>query len=212
MNVKIPAIPDKYWQDDAVPLIKKRITNVIEAKYGSIINNIANLTGLDKNIIKSFIFIESGGDNVTQGLYANGLMEVGLASASDTLAYEKSSGRMSDAEAVIVKKTLGSRWALLEKLKPNQRSTGTTYVTSQDLLNTEFNILVGSLLLKQMCDEFLRLDKVAVIYNSGRYSKAGKIAIAHTGTTQELIAKIPVGQANYIRKLIGVNSTLDLLV
>jgi hypothetical protein len=215
LELKVPAISDKYWNDDAVPFIQKKFDK-IEANYGATIDKISSLTGLDRKIIKSFIFIESGGDNVTQGLYANGLMEVGLAGASDSIVIEKASGRLSDGEAEIVKKTLGTRWSLLDNLKPNQRTIGSSYVTSADLMNPDFNILVGSIIIKQYIDEFAnegfpRLDKVAVLYNTGRYSLAGKTAIAHKGTTQELIAKIPKGQANYIRKLIGVNSTLDIL-
>lgn len=216
LNLKVPSITDKYWADNEVPFIKKKMDK-IEINYGKIIDNTALLTGLDRNIIKSFIFIESGGDNNIVGTYANGLMAIGLAGASDTIAYEKSTGRLSDGEAAILKKTLGTRWNPIEKIQPNKRSLGYTYVTSVDLLNPEFNILVGSLLIKQYIDEFslepfVRLDKVAVLYNTGRYSSAGKIAIAHTGTTEELISKVPKGQAAYIKKLLGINGTLDTLV
>ena len=61
LAIKIPSIQQKFYQNTDVPLIKKKFDK-IEANYGDTINKISDLTGLDKNIIKSFIFIESGGD------------------------------------------------------------------------------------------------------------------------------------------------------
>lgn len=216
LAIKIPSIQQKFYQNTDVPLIKKKFDK-IEANYGDTINKISDLTGLDKNIIKSFIFIESGGDKNATTPYAVGLMQVSTAGASDTIVYEKSSGRLSKGEEDIMKKYLGSRWSMLEKLKPNQKSLGKTWVTRDDLLNPEFNLLVGSIMAKQMIDEYAedgkaRLDKVVVVYNTGKFSKVGKIAIAHKGTTEELINALPKGQADYIRKMVGINSTLDVLV
>lgn len=216
-NFKIPAIQDKFYPDTSVVLIKNKLNNVIRAKYGRIINNISKITGLNTEIIESFIFIESAGDEKAKTPYAYGLMQVGLATASDTLVYEKSSGRLSPEEDALVKKYLGSRYSKLNNLKKNQKSIGSTFVTSADLFNPEFNILLGSIIVKQLVDEFTengnpRLDKVVVIYNTGRFSKPAKIAIKHKGDTDSLLAKIPRGQGDYIRKLIGKNSLLDIIV
>lgn len=216
-NFKIPAIQDKFYPDTSVVLIKNKLNNVIRAKYGRIINNISIITGLNTEIIESFIFIESAGDEKAKTPYAYGLMQVGLATASDTLVYEKSSGRLSPEEDALVKKYLGSRYSKLNNLKKNQKSIGSTFVTSADLFNPEFNILLGSIIVKQLVDEFTengnpRLDKVVVIYNTGRFSKPAKIAIKHKGDTDSLLAKIPRGQGDYIRKLIGKNSLLDIIV
>lgn len=217
-DFKIPAIQDKFYPDTSVVLIKNKINNVIRAKYGKIINNISKITGLNPQIIESFIFIESAGDEKAKTPYAYGLMQVGLATASDALVYEKSSGRLSAEEDSIVKKYLGNRYSKLNNLKKNQKSIGsTTFVTPADLFNPEFNILLGSIIVKQLVDEFTengnpRLDKVVVIYNTGRFSKPAKLAIKHKGDTDSLLAKIPRGQGDYIRKLIGKNSLLDILV
>lgn len=216
-NFKIPAIQDKFYPDTSVVLIKNKINNVIRAKYGKIINNISKITGLNPQIIESFIFIESAGDEKAKTPYAYGLMQVGLATASDALVYEKSSGRLGAEEDALVKKYLGNRYSKLNNLKKNQKSIGSTFVTPADLFNPEFNILLGSIIVKQLVDEFTengnpRLDKVVVIYNTGRFSKPAKLAIKHKGDTDSLLAKIPRGQGDYIRKLIGKNSLLDILV
>jgi soluble lytic murein transglycosylase-like protein len=217
LNFKIPAIQDKFYPDTSVVLIKNKLNNVIRAKYGRIINNISKITGLNTEIIESFIFIESAGDEKAKTPYAYGLMQVGLATASDALVFEKASGRLSAEEDAIVKKYLGNRYSNLNNLKKNQKSIGKTFTTSADLFNPEFNILLGSIIVKQLVDEFTengnpRLDKVVVIYNTGRFSKPAKLAIKHKGDTDSLLAKIPRGQGDYIRKLIGKNSLLDIIV
>ena len=215
--LKIPSINDKFYPDHVVPQIKNKVDNVIRAKYGKMIDNISDLTGLNSEIMESFIFIESAGNEKAQTPYAVGLLQVGTSTASDGLVKEKSSGRLQKGEEEIIKKYIGSRWSNLEKLKPNQKSIGKTFITRDDLFKPEFNLLVGSIILKQLIDEFTengvpRLDKVVVIYNTGRFARPSKVAIAHKGTTKELINKLPKGQADYIRKLLGVNSLLDIIV
>ena len=215
LTLQIPAVQDKFYADKDVDAIKKKL-NTIDSKYGDIIDNIADITGLNAEIIKSFIFIESAGNETAHTASATGLMQVGTAPASDGLVFEKSTGRLGDEETALVKKYLGSRWSLLDKVKPKVKSIGKTFITKADLLKPEFNILIGSIIIKQLIDEFasggdVRLDKVAVVYNTGRFSKTGKIAIKHTGTPAQLIAKIPSGQADYIRKLVGTNSLMDIL-
>jgi len=215
ISFKIPALDKSFYQDKSVPQKKDRIKFITD-KYGSIIDNVANLTNLNKDIIKSFIFIESRGEADAQSPYAVGLMQVGLATASDGLVLEKSSGRLSSGEEAILSKYLGARMSNLDKLKKNQKSIGKTWITKSDLFKPEFNILVGSIILKQLIDEFTedgvpRLDKVAVLYNAGRYGKIGKMTIAHKGSTEELHSKLPKEPSSYITKLLGVNSTLDIL-
>lgn len=217
MNYNVPAISQGFYDKTAASMIEAKIKNVIRPKYGDIINKVSSLTGVNSDLIESFIFIESSGDPKAQTPYAVGLMQVGTATASDTLVYEKSTGRLSQGEEAIVKKYLGDRWKLIENVKGGQRTIGKTYVTREDLFKPEFNILVGTIILGQLINEFTengkpRLDKVVVIYNTGRYGKLAKQAIAHTGDTASLVSKLPKGQADYVRKLVGVNGLLDILV
>jgi soluble lytic murein transglycosylase-like protein len=217
MNYKIPAISQAFYNTTTASLIQEKVVNVIRPNFGTIISLISNITGVDKELIESFIFIESGGNPNAKTPYAYGLMQVGLATASDVLVYEKSSGRLRPQEEALVKKYLGTRWGLLEKVKPGQKSIGKTFITKQDLFKPEFNVLVGSILLGQLINEFTengrpRLDKIVVVYNTGRYASISKKAIAHVGDTNSLIKILPKGQADYIRKLVGTNGLLDILV
>lgn len=217
LNIKIPSIPDKFYPDHVVPQIEDKIKNVIRPKYGKYINNISVISGVPIPLIESFIFIESAGNEKAKSPYATGLMQLSPATASDVIVKEKGLGRLDDREAAILKKYLGSRFSLVEKVKPNQKSLGKTFVTNNDLFKPEFNILVGTILLGQLINEFtengkLRLDKVVTIYNGGRYSKAGKKIISFKGDTKELLTQIPKESSDYIKKLVGTQGVLDIIV
>jgi soluble lytic murein transglycosylase-like protein len=217
LNIKIPALKESFYSSDSVKWNEDKIVNVIRPKFGKYIDKIADMTGVPVELIEAFIFIESGGNPNAQSPFAVGLMQVGLATGSDTLIFEKGAGRLQDEEAAILKKYLGSRYSLIEKVKPKQKSIGKTFITKADLLKPELNILIGSILLKQLCDEFVengkvRLDKVVAVYNGGRYSKSNKKVIPFKGTTKELLALVPKETSAYVLKLIGTNGILDTIV
>lgn len=218
LNVNIPTVTQSFYNDTAAAANKAKMTGEITTKYGAFIKNIAKITKVPENLIKSFIFIESAGKESAKTPYAVGLMQVGTATASDVIVKEKSTGRLTAEEETLLKKYISSKWTSngLDKLKANQKSLGKTWISETELIKPEFNILVGTILLGQLIDEFTvngvpRLDKVVVVYNTGRYSSTAKKAIAFTGDTAALIAALPKGQADYIKKLLGKNGTLDVL-
>jgi soluble lytic murein transglycosylase-like protein len=218
LSIKVPAINDSFYNESSTQLIRKKIEDVIKQKYGTIIDNISKITNVPSELIISFIFIESSGNEKAETPYAVGLMQVGTATASDTIVKEKSFGRLNKEEENLLKKYLSKEiWNEIEKLKPKQKSLGKTFVTREMLFNPEFNILVGTILLGQLIDEFtennnLRLDKIVVIYNRGRYDKVSKEVIAFKGNTQEMEKIVPKGTYDYVKKLIGKNGVLDILV
>jgi hypothetical protein len=216
-NIKVPQIQSSFYNDVSAKANKNKVVNVIRPKYGDMIDRIADLVGLPSVLIESFIFIESGGKEDAQSPYATGLMQLNGATASDTLVFEKGAGRLDKGEIDILKKYLGSRYSNLDKVKPKQRSIGKTFVTKSDLLKPEFNVLVGSILLKQLVDEFtengkIRMDKIITIYNGGRYSKAAKKVISFKGSTDDMISFLPKETSNYVKKLVGTNGILDVLI
>lgn len=215
--IKIPATQKSFYTPSQAEQNLNKINNVILPKYGKIIDNISVMTGVPKEIITAFIFIESSGNPNAYTNWATGLLQVGNSSASDALVFEKSSGRLNKAEDDLIRKYLGSRYSNLEKLKSNQKSTGKTFITKQDLLIPELNILIGSILLGQLIDSYTekgipRLDKIVVIYNRGAYDSVSKKVSKMSGTTDEIISAIPKGTGEYIMKLYGKNSLLDSLV
>lgn len=217
LNINIPALKESYYTPISAKQNEDKIINVIRPKFGVYIRNTSNLTGVPVEIIESFIFIESGGNPNAKSPYATGLMQLSPATASDALVKEKGAGRLQIGEANLLKKYLGTRYSIIEKVKPKQTSLGRTFITNDDLLKPELNILIGSILVKQLMDEFsvggkIDLAKVIVIYNGGRFSKAGKKVIKFKGNTKELLTQVPKETSNYIVKLIGTHGVLDTIV
>jgi len=217
LNISIPSITDSYYTPVAAKANQDKIKSVIRPKYGKYIGNISVLSGVPVLLIESFIFIESAGNEKAQSPYATGLMQLSPATASDTLVKEKGAGRLQDGEVALLKKYLGTRYALIEKVKPKQTSIGKTFITNDDLKKPELNILIGTILLGQLINEFtengkLRLDKIVAIYNGGRFSKSSKKIIPFKGSTEEMLAIVPKETANYIKKLIGTQGILDTIV
>lgn len=218
LKVEIPSIESSFYSNTAANLNKKKVVDVIRPKYGRIIDKISKISNVPSVLIESFMFIESGGNEKAETKWAIGLMQVGTSTASDVIFKEKGAGRLSDNEAEIIKKYLGKeKWKMIESVKPNQKSLGKTFVTRDELLNPEFNVLVGAMYLGQLIDEFTekgkpRLDKAVVVYNRGRFDSISKKVIPFKGTTEEIKNIVPYGTYSYIEKLLGKNSLLEVLI
>jgi len=218
VSIKIPALNQSYYDAVSSKANQDKINNIIKPKYGAIVDNISAITNVPKEIIYAFIFIESGGNEKAKSPYATGLMQLNGATASDLIVKEKGAGRLSEAESNMLKKYLGSRYSLVESVKPKQTSLGKTFITNDDLLKPEFNILLGSLLIGQLISEFtesdgkIRMDKVVTIYNGGRYGATAKKVIPFQGSTEQLIAIVPKETSAYILKLLGTQGVLDTMV
>ena len=70
MDYKIPGLNSSFYDLTSAKLIEGKIKNMIRPNYGVMINNISNLTGVNKELIESFIFIESSGDPTANTPYA----------------------------------------------------------------------------------------------------------------------------------------------
>lgn len=215
--IKIPATQKSFYTPSEAEQNLNKINNVIIPNYGKIIDKVSLMTGVPREIIIAFIFIESSGNPNASTNWATGLMQLGTGAVSDSLVFEKSSGRLTKSEDDLVRKYLGSRYSNLENLKPNQKTISKTFVTKHDLLIPEFNILSGSILLGQLIDEFSqngvpRLDKIVVIYNRGRFDKVSKQIAKSSKGIDEIINSIPKGTGEYVTKLAGVNGVLDKIV
>jgi hypothetical protein len=217
-SIKIPSINQSFYDKVSSKANQEKIKNIIRPKFGEIIKRVSGYSNVPTELIESFIFIESGGNPNAQSPYATGLMQLNGATASDTIVKEKGAGRLSAEEGTILKKYLGSRYSMVESVKPKQTSLGKTFITKEDLLKPEFNVMVGAMLMKQLMDEFtgadgkIRMDKVIVIYNGGRYGKVAKKVIASQGGIEEIVKIVPKETSSYILKLLGTEGILDTMV
>lgn len=217
LNIKIPSTNQAFYDSVQAKANYNKVVNVIKPRYGKIISNIASIVNIPEELIYAFVFIESAGSETASTPYAYGLMQLAPAAASDAIVKEKGAGRLSEPEANILKKYLGSRYSLIENVKPKQTSLGKTFITKDDLYKPELNLLIGSILIKSLTYEFLengvpRLDKVVVIYNRGRFDKVSKEVAKSKKNIDDLMASIPKGTADYVRKLLGVQGMMDVLV
>jgi hypothetical protein len=162
--------------------------------------------------------VESGGRADSQSPYAVGILQLSPATASDTLITEKGLGRLEAPEAAILKKYLKDRFSLIEGAKKGQKSIGKTFITNDDLKIPELNLLIGAIKIGLLLDEFsepngdVRVDKMIVLYNGGRKSKAAKLAIPYTGSTKDLVTQMPKETSDYIKKILGTNGVLHSII
>lgn len=221
LSYKIPAISESFsgYSSANISSIKNAI-NEIKSDYGNIISNVSKITNVNSLLIKSFIFIESrGNQNAISPAGAVGLMQLMPTAASDILVLENLKKRLRPEEKAILTKYLGDRFTegILNMKYLGQKVTvgktkSSVWVTKEDLLKPELNILIGSIYLgllvaEESKDGKLRLDRVALRYNRGYFTKIKK------GTIEEVVkSDIPKESKDYILKLAGKNGVLDAIV
>lgn len=213
-SIKIPMTDLAFYRKEETPLVKKKLDTIYN-NYGNFIANSSKLCNVPEDVIHSFIFIESAGNpKAVSKAGAIGLMQLKPESASDMIHLENKSGNLSEQEKVLARKFLGSRLDCILKMKymghklPCNQNKGYS-VTKEDLLKPEFNIFCGTLYLSVLMrlhteNGIIRLDKVVVRYNRGYFSKPD-------GSLEQLLKKSPKETRDYITKLVGKYSPLDIL-
>lgn len=221
IDVKIPATQIQFYNDATKPQ-NKIVLDRIYAQYKDPIDRCEELTHVPKEIIISFIFIESGGNpTVVSGAGAVGLMQLIPSSASDILVIENTKGRLSQPEKDILAANIGSRFTdgiLKMRYLGDQVSVAgvksATWITKADLMKPSLNMLIGCLYLGILIDESTKdnkvdLHKVVIRYNKGYFAdnRGAKIP----ATVEDALAQTNTESKNYILKLMGKNGTLDTI-
>ena len=189
--------------------IKKMMADIYK-KYGTYINFVAKESNLPKEMIASFIAVESGGNATAggSGHITQGLMQWNRTYAKAMLEKEKKEGRMTKAE----QDKLASYGI---KFDANGK---TRAFTNADQLKPELNILIGTMTLGQLTDtdwgtedNEIKLDRIISVYNAGAYGDTGKKARSKAYKTPKDLANAvnPTTRA-YINKILGVNGALHL--
>jgi soluble lytic murein transglycosylase-like protein len=188
----------------------KKMVDTILSKYGTYIDFVARESKLPKEMIASFIAVESGGNAKAggSGHITQGLMQWNRTYAKAQLEKELKSGRMSKNE----KDKLASFGI---KFDANGK---TRAITNADQLKPELNILIGSIILGQLVDTDwgtedgeIKLDRVIAVYNAGAYGDTGKKARSKAyKTPKDLASAVNSTTSTYIKKILGTDGALHL--
>lgn len=216
LEVPIPMTPRVFYSNAALPQNKAKLDQ-IGKKYYKEIKQAEELTKVPGALILSVIFTESAGNpSVVSYVGAAGLMQLKPQAANDTIFLENKQGRLTAGELAVLKKYLGNRINgplkqkyLSHKIKENNY-TGNV-VTRTDMLNPEFNILCGAMLLGILIDQhqeagLLRLDKVLLRYGMGYFYKPGE------GSIEQVLDRVKPKSSEgyaYILKVLGKNGLLE---
>jgi hypothetical protein len=188
----------------------KKMINTINSKYGTYIDFVSRESKLPKELISSFIAVESGGNEKAgaSGHITQGLMQWNRTYAKAQLEKELKEGRLSKNE----KDKLASYGI---KFDANGK---TRAITNADQLKPELNILIGSIILGQLVDTDwgtedgeIKLDRVIAVYNAGAYGDTGKKARSKAyKTPKDLANAVNTITSTYIKKILGTDGALHL--
>jgi len=205
----LPFFAEGFYPTEDIPLIKKKLSEVA-ATFKQPIQLAESLTNVPAALIIAVIFAESKGiPNAQNRSGATGLMQLKPQSANDTIFLEAKKDRLSADEKAILKNQLGDRLDSILKMK---NLSGGNFVTKEDLLNSQFNILCGSMLLGLLIDQHsengkLRLDKVIMRYNRGYFFKPKGDSLTETLSQAKQVGSEVY---NYILKVTGRNGLIEM--
>ena len=231
MIIKVPAISNKFYEDSEIPKIKQKLAE-IKSLYSKYVEYVAAITNIPANIIYSFIFIESRGNEKAESFICKsnrpyecpvGLMQITPETATGVIFYENKQGRLTPAEKAVLQKYISKEKlnciysmqffghpVKCSKIMVKSGNKVGQIIEKKDLFHPELNILIGAMLIGQLVDQHTedgkpRMDKVIVRYNAGYFYKP-------KGTTiQQTIASVPTESRNYVYKLLGENGVLSLV-
>ena len=221
LNIGIPATKDKFFELDQVAAVKAKL-QVIKKTYDREIKQAELLSNLPYEMIAGLIFIESGGDkNVVSSSGAIGLCQITPDTANAAIVKEQLSGRLTEAEKVILAKYLPELTSVVRQKKTQKVSRlqailwqpnlgGPTLIKAADLKKPELNILLGAMWFKFLIDLTTvankpRLESAIVKYNGGLNRTVPGANLAET------LAKITSTETKaYILKMIGTNGVLQM--
>jgi len=210
-DLLIPGIDISFYKDTERPLINKKL-NLIKQTYGNYISNSSKISNVPENIIYSFIFIESAGnEKAVSPVGATGLMQIAPIAATDIIVMEHKYGRLNKDEISILSKYIDQeRFNKIMSIY----TLGSQIITKDDLFYPELNILIGTIYLGLLIDQQveegkIRMDKVVIRYNMGyfAYNKGKSLQ----GDTTALVSSLNKETSNYITKLVGTNGLLDII-
>lgn len=222
LGIPIPAIPISYYPTSQVDQIASSV-EVINAQFGSLIQQSSGISNLPWQLETAIIFIESDGNpNAVSNSGAIGLMQITPESAYETIRIESVNKRLSDQEKSLILKYLPDFDFTIHfgSLINEPLNSDLSDKIKTALLNPEFNILIGGIYLRYCLDSNkiggkIRLDKAIIFYDFGpsRISIYDNPLFRYSDINSLYMESfLPLETRDYILKLIGVNGILDIIV
>jgi hypothetical protein len=224
VKVTVPSSPlvAPSSRGTAAQLKQQLKTGLAKPSYAKYFKQAAENSKLPVEMLVAFAGTESGvGANVGPAGHATrGIMQWNRAYAKTQLENELKNGRMTPQEKEIL-----SRNGI--KFDANGK---TRAITEKDQMNSEVNILIGSILLGNYADSLvdgrkdsviwgvdgegnLRIDRMIAVYNAGAYGDAGKKArSAKYKTPADLANAVNSVTSNYIKLIMGKNGFYDIML
>ena len=217
MNLAIPLIKKEYYKTADREKVNTALQS-IKSKYSSILTKVSNLTNVPVELLVAMIFVESNGNEKAKSGASIGLMQISSQTASDIIFFENKQGRLSQEEKDLITKYIGkTKLDCITKMKyMSEKTKCNSYtgksISDSNLYNAEFNIFCGAIFIGILLDDHtingeVRLDQIIARYNRGFFTKIDKKAsVTSFYNSQNTTTK------NYITKVAGINSALDILV
>lgn len=191
MATKLPLIDVVAYDQIALKANLAAVNDVIK-QYGQQVQQISTLTGVPEEVIYSFVFVESAGDEKAGsgiGFYKGvkrsnsnyvGFMQIDGGTATVEVFYAIKEGRMSPALQAVITSIIGPEKFKCISLMKNENFSSVgggkcKFITRTDLLNSPIlNLICGALYIKRLSNRYtengsIRYDKVIVAYNRGSH-------------------------------------------
>jgi len=208
-SLSIPQTDKAFYLNDEVKKIRKVLVK-IDSRYGDVIETISKITLVSENILKAFIYEESNGKpEVKSYAGAIGLMQLKPSTANDIIYMKNRKKRLNSAEKEMLSKHIGNRAYRILLMKHAGQSN---YITPEDMIIPEFNILCGAIFLSLLIDQetkngSLRMDNVILRYGRGYFFKNK----AKNFNESLILHRNRPESYNSLLKIAGKNGLLDIL-
>lgn len=224
----VPAMKASFYTDSQVNTnVKPIISKIKGSSYYPTLKRYASKMSIPENVLVAFYAVESSGNDKVgmNSAGAIGLGQVTRPTAYDAIKKEIQDGYMTNDEKLYVKRKLPAlgkndfriSFGDFEGVGPYSSNKAVQDQLLKALRDdTEFNIFISSMILAQLAERYRdmngvpKLHQVIAHYNGGR--KYGDVSKKYPNAWDAVKASdLPTETKNYMKKLVGTNSFLDVL-
>lgn len=210
----IPMTQKSYYSKTQQLAFSDSLTS-LRRRFGGLIRQAAQNSDVPAWLLEAKMLVENEPGNPKARSSASppavGLMQIKKLSATEMVVIARKKGLLSEAEIAVLRRRLGAAKTAAVLRADNSAQI----ITETDLEDPELNLQLGAIFLSVYLDESqegaaYRYDKASVRFNQGYYAYARGTAL--TGTTDDLLARLGGEADAYLRKMLGKNGTVELVL